>query len=150
VTKAVTRDPSPQPRPAREHAHSPTGRRPLGRAARIGAWVVGGVALLVVLFVFVFPTRTYLSQRHQLSLAAERLRVLDDQNRQLAGQAARLQTPDEIQRLARAQYHMVLPGEKAYVILPSPVPTTTAPPPAPPHATHHPSVWSRVLTSWLP
>lgn len=144
----TTTDPSPKPLPA--SAHPPRPRRPIGRAARIAAWAVGAVVLAVVLFVFVFPTRTYLAQRTQLNLAAERLRVLDAQNHQLAAEAARLQTPEEIQRLARAQYHMVKPGEKAYVILPAPVPTTVAPAAPPPAPAQHSADWWRMLTSWLP
>ena len=141
-------DPSPSPRPSSRHTREPGPRVRLSRTARMAAWVIGGVVLVVVLFVFIFPTRTYLDQRHQLSLASERLKVLDDQNKQLAAEAARLQTPEEIQRLARQQYHMVQPGEKAYVILPSPAPTTTAPAPA--RAAHHPDALYQMLTSWLP
>ncbi|MHB8466044.1 MAG: FtsB family cell division protein [Acidimicrobiales bacterium] len=143
----MPRDPSPKPHPTRQHA--PKTRRPLSRTARTAAWVATAIALVTVLFVFVFPTRTYFGQRRQLSLAAERVRVLDDQNKQLAAEAAKLQTPEEIQRLARAQYHMVKPGEKAYVILPAPLPpptTTIAPPPV----LHHTAMWRDVLTSWLP
>jgi cell division protein FtsB len=145
----MQKDPSPRPRPAPAHSRHRVVRRPMGRTARTAAWVAGGVTIVVVLFVFVFPTRTYLDQHRQLSLAAERLHVLDAQNQQLAAEAAKLQTPAEIQRLARAQYHMVRPGERASVILPPPIPTTTTSP-APAVTPSHGAAWWRLVTSWLP
>jgi cell division protein FtsB len=119
---------------------------------RIWAGVVAAV-LVAVLALFVFPTRTYLDQRHELAVASQRMRVLDAQNAQLSQQVDKLHTDAEIERIAREQYHLVKPGEKAFAVLPAPEPTTTtlAPPPvvppAPPPA-HHQDWWSR-LTSWL-
>ena len=44
----------------------------------------------------------------------------------LAREARRLQTPAEIERLARVQFNMVFPGEQAYnVISPAPASNTT-------------------------
>ena len=145
----MTVDPSPKPR--LRHAPKQPPKLHLPRSWRVAATVVGGVIFVIVLFVFVFPTRTYLAQRHDLSLAAERLKVLNEQNAQLSKEAQRLQTPAEIERLARQQYHMVQPGEKAYVILPAPTPTTTAAPPPPrTTASSHADGWYHLLTSWLP
>ena len=36
----------------------------------------------------------------------------------LGEEARQLQTPSEIERLARAQFNMVLPGEQAYNVVP--------------------------------
>ena len=48
--------------------------------------------------------------------------MLEAQNEELAREAQRLQTPSEIERLAREQFNMVLPGEQAYnVVSPPPV-----------------------------
>jgi cell division protein FtsB len=152
------KDPSPKPRlSARQSPRRPSSRvgdDPKPRrtgwalAAVCGLWAIGAVAVIVVLFVFVFPTRTYLAQRHDMSLAAQRLQVLDAQNKQLAAEAAKLQNNDEIERLARARYHLVRPGEQAYIVLPPPTPTTTTPPPAAP--AHHATGWWHDLISWLP
>ena len=87
------------------------------------------VAVVGVLFLFVFPARTYLAQRNDLTAASTRLRVLSDNNKKLAAEAARLHDDSEIERLAREQYGLVKPGEEAYAILPSPTPPTTVPPP---------------------
>ena len=117
---------------------------------RIWAGVVAAV-LVAVLALFVFPTRTYLDQRHELAVASQRMRVLDAQNAQLSQQVDKLHTDAEIERIAREQYHLVKPGEKAFAVLPAPEPTTTTlptPPAAPLAPAHHQGWWSR-LTSWL-
>ena len=125
------------------------GRSRWPTVARIGAWAVAVVTVAVVMFVFVFPTRTYLDQRHQLHLAAERLRILDQQNAALSARADTLRSDAEIERLARERYHLVRPGEQAFGILPAPdpAPTTPAPPPASRGAGG--ALWHR-LTTWLP
>ncbi len=100
------------------------------RAPRILGLVLASIALAAVLFLFVLPSRTYLAQRHSLSAAETRLRVFSDQNAKLATAATRLQSDAEIERLAREQYGLVKPGEKAYVIVPSTQAPATAAPPA--------------------
>jgi cell division protein FtsB len=116
--------------------------------ARTAAWTTAILAVAVVLLVFVFPTRTYLSQRRQLTSAANQLQLLDQQNAQLTAQVARLQTDSEIERLAREQYHLVRPGERAFAILPAPAPPTPATP-APP-VRKSSGGWVHRLTSWIP
>ena len=87
------------------------------------AWLlVASVVLVGVLFLAVFPTRTYLSQRRDLSRAEQRLAVLSRQNGELSARVARLNTDAEIERLAREQYNLVRPGEEAFAILPPPGP----------------------------
>ncbi|MDQ1414497.1 MAG: hypothetical protein QOF81_110 [Acidimicrobiaceae bacterium] len=99
------------------------------RAPRILGLVVGSIALAAVLFLFVLPSRTYLAQRHSLSAAETRVKVFTDENAKLAATAERLQTDAEIERLAREQYGLVKPGEKAYVIVPPSGGTKPTPPP---------------------
>jgi len=88
------------------------------------------VAVVGVLFLFVFPARTYLAQRQDLAAASERAKVLSGENKSLSDRAAKLHDNAEIERLAREQYGLVKPGEEAYAILPSPPPPTTVPPTA--------------------
>jgi len=92
-------------------------RRP---KARLVAALVASVLCVGVLFVVVFPTRSYLAQRASIRKAQSRLDALDRRNRRLAAERRRLTTPTEIERLARAQYGLVRPGEQAYAILPAP------------------------------
>ncbi|MDQ3569305.1 MAG: septum formation initiator family protein [Actinomycetota bacterium] len=100
-------------------------RRP---PTRRRAWpLVAAVILVGVVFLAVFPTRTYLSQRWDLSNTERRLAVLSRQNAELSARVARLNTDAEIERLAREQYNLVRPGEEAFAILP---PQAGAPAPA--------------------
>jgi cell division protein FtsB len=92
------------------------------RAPRFLGLVVGSIALAALLFLFVLPTRTYLAQRHSLTAVQTRLQVFERENAKLTAEADRLQTDAEIERLAREQYGLVKPGEKAFVIVPSPKP----------------------------
>lgn len=96
------------------------------------AWpLVVSVVLVGILFLAVFPARTYVDQRRALRAAERRVVVLSRQNDRLAARARRLDTDEEIERLAREQYDLVRPGEEAYAILPSPPPPEpTSPAPA--------------------
>jgi cell division protein FtsB len=90
--------------------------------ARIGLLTVFSVAFL---FVFVFPTSSYLAQARQVSRARHDLAVLHAQNQELATEAKKLKTDAEIERIARERYNMVLPGERLFAIVPTPAVTTT-------------------------
>lgn len=99
----------------------------LRRAGRLVGFFGGGIALLGLLAVAVFPTQTYLAQRRDTSEAEQRLAVLEDQNDAYAARVGRLQTAAEIERLAREQYNLVRPGEEAYAVLPAPLPPLDLP-----------------------
>lgn len=108
-------------------ARLPRPRRRPGRARRVAWALVASVALVGALFAFVFPTRTYLAQRSAAETAEERLRVLTEQNEALEARAEELQTPEEIEAIARRDYGLVRPGEEAYAILPPPPPVVDLP-----------------------
>jgi cell division protein FtsB len=91
---------------------------------RRAVWpLVLGVAVVGVLFLAVFPTRTFLDQRQERASVARRMKVLSAENQRLAKRVERLHTDTEIERLAREQYNLVRPGEEAYALLPAPEPT---------------------------
>lgn len=116
---------------------------------RTAGVVVVSVVVVGVLFLAVFPTRTYLSQRRDLAATARRVAVLSAQNAELAARVQRLNTDEEIERLAREQYDLVRPGEEAYAILPAPA--APAPRAAPGRERAERGLWSRVwdgLTFW--
>jgi len=99
--------------------------------------LLASVVLAGLLFLFVLPGRTYLSQRSNLSSTAARIRVLGTENAKLQQRVKQLQTDAEVERIAREQYGMVKPGEQAFAILPPKPPTP--PPPAPAKkGSHHP------------
>ena len=95
-------------------------RRSEGRAPKLFWPLLGSVLLVGMLFLFVFPTRTWLQQRDDIDAAEKRLEVLDEQNRKLSARVNELQTDAEVERIAREQYQLVRPGEEAYAILPAP------------------------------
>lgn len=97
------------------------------RVARTLGVAGGGVCVVGILAVFVFPTRTFLDQRAATSDAQERLAVLRAQNEVMEQRLAELEDPEVIEQLAREQYNLVLPGEEAYAVLPAPLPPLELP-----------------------
>jgi cell division protein FtsB len=97
------------------------------RVGRLLGLVGGGACVVGALAVGVFPTRTYLDQRSDAAESRQRLDVLREQNEALADRIEALDTDAEIERLAREQYNLVLPGEEAYAVLPAPLPPLELP-----------------------
>ena len=99
--------------------------RPVRRSARFAA-VLTALAVLVVggVLVGVYPIRTWLHQQRSVHASEHDLAVLRQQNQALQDEATRLQDPAEIERLARAEYNLVRPGEDAYAIIPGGTSTT--------------------------
>ena len=92
-------------------------------------WVLlASVTIIGVLFIGVYPTRTYFSQRSALQKAQHQLSVLQTENAKLDQQAADLNTDSRIETLARENYNLVRPGEEAFAILPAPPPKISVPP----------------------
>jgi len=106
---------------ARAAAGKPAKRRSPLRGALLAVICVG------LLFAFVYPTRTFLDQRDQMNRSQQQLTVLEQQNAKLAAEAKKLGSDAEIERLARERYGLVKPGERAFVIVPTPTTTTTPP-----------------------
>jgi cell division protein FtsB len=93
-----------------------------GSSARVA---LASVALAALLLLFVFPTRSLIAQRREISRARSHLAVIESENDRLAEEAARLAGPAEIERIAREQFHMVRPGERAFAVVPAPSTTET-------------------------
>jgi cell division protein FtsB len=79
--------------------------------------IAGGVLLVLVL-----PTRAWLDQRAEVNDAERKLAVLQAANGELEARVAALQTPAEIERVARQQYSLVKPGERVYSVQPPALP----------------------------
>ncbi|HEX7098428.1 MAG TPA: septum formation initiator family protein [Acidimicrobiia bacterium] len=76
----------------------------------------------------VVPYRQIVEQKRQVAEAAAELAALQEENAILTARRDALQTPVEIERLAREKLGYVRPGEIAYVVLDPPEsPTTTIP-----------------------
>ncbi len=98
----------------------------MSRGARVRL-ALAALAVVAILFVFVFPTRSYLAQRSQVSGAQHDVDVLREQNDALAAKAAQLQTDAAIEQMAREQFHLVFPGEQSYNVGPGePTPSGTS------------------------
>lgn len=103
---------------------APTRRTRWEQPTRIA---VASLALIAIMFLFVFPTRSYLAQERQVRAARHAVEDLKTQNAELAREERLLQTPSEIERMARVQFNMVFPGEHAYnVVNAGNKPTSTA------------------------
>jgi cell division protein FtsB len=73
----------------------------------------------VVVLATSFPLVALMSQHHQLSAAAAELHGLQKTNRSLAEQQRQLNSNAAIERLARADYQLVSPGQTLYDVLPA-------------------------------
>ncbi len=79
--------------------------------------VVASVIFIGILFGAVYPTRTYLAQQRDLDAANEKLALFQEQNGHLEAEAKRLESDEEIERIARARFNLVKPGEEAYAVV---------------------------------
>jgi len=98
--------------------------RPRSNRLRFALGIVGVVGLL---FLFVFPTRTWLDQRRQTQEIEQQVELFRAENQKLQEEQDRLQSDQAVERLARERFNLVKPGEQAYVIVPAPTTTTTEP-----------------------
>lgn len=95
--------------------------RGAGRIARRSAWpVLFTIVLAGVLVLGVFPTRTYIQKRQDMTESEVRLQQLTEANDKAQKHVEALQSDAEIERIAREQYNLVKPGEETYHVLPAP------------------------------
>lgn len=81
----------------------------------MGGALFAGAVLLTGL-----PVSALLTQRNQLSTTSATLHSLQNADRTLSAQSRHLTSPSTVDGMARSDYGMVPPGQKAYVILPPP------------------------------
>jgi len=93
-------------------------RRQAAKVRRARATVVGAALVSGLILVLWFPAGSLLHQRAAINAAASELSHLQQQDRQLAQEQKALGSPAEIQRVARQQYQLVSPGERAFLVLP--------------------------------
>ena len=75
------------------------------------------VAALAAVAADVFPIRQIISQGRDLERSQARLEEIQEQNRRLEQEIQDLQTPAGIERIARADFGYVRPGEISYVVV---------------------------------
>jgi cell division protein FtsB len=104
---------------------------------------MGVLVLLGAMYLFAFPARTYLAQKRDIAVQARTISVLKVENTKLAAERTDLQNDTYIEQLARREFGLVMPGQQAFMVLP----TATAP------ARHvvakpKPSPWYSHLEFW--
>jgi cell division protein FtsB len=87
-------------------------------AARVVVPSLALVCVLIVLGYAVFPTRTWLDQRTAIADLEATAAELEAENADLAARFTLLGTDAEIERIARIEHGLVMPGEEAFAILP--------------------------------
>jgi cell division protein FtsB len=114
-------------RPAPGGPRSRAERRRAQAARRRRTAIVAALALSALLLAAWFPASALLHQHEALAATAAQLHDLKAQDQQLTQEQHRLNSPAEIERLARQQYKLVSPGQHAYEVLPpnSNVPAST-------------------------
>jgi cell division protein FtsB len=121
-------------------------RPPLGLTPR-------GAVLLLALFALaataVYPLRQYVSQQHRIERLEAKQQALAAENARLEVERRRLQDPAYVQQLAKRDYHLVAPGEEAWVVTGTP-PTSNAAQAsaADPDPPWYKRAWQR-LTGWI-
>jgi cell division protein FtsB len=116
--------------PGSKHRRRPGRRGPssLTRAERRAAIshrrsvvaLLASVAVAVVILVAWFPAGALIDQRRTLSSTGSTLAQLKQEDRALNLESKNLSTKSEIERIARQQFQLVVPGEQAYEVLPPP------------------------------
>ena len=94
-----------------------TGTNQIPKWGRIVAISVGAIALFAVL-AYLFPVRSYIHQQNRISVAEKQLVLLRTQAKILRDQKQLLESPAEIERIARARFGMVKPGEQPWAVVP--------------------------------
>jgi cell division protein FtsB len=105
-----------------------------------------GLAVLFLsgaMYLFVFPARTYLDQKQQMAAQEQTITVLRGENAKLASESSALRNDSTIEQIARAEYGLVMPGQQAFMVLPSPARRAAPPVRAVPKA--H---WYSALEFW--
>ncbi len=122
-------------------------RPPLGLTPR-------GAVLLLALFALaataVYPLRQYVSQQDRIERLEAKQAALAAENARLETERKRLLDPAYVQQLAKRDYHLVAPGEEAWVVTGTP-PTSEAAPAGKAAESDRPwykRAW-QALTGWL-
>jgi len=106
-------------------------RQRQGRRGAVAAVLL--LAGLAIVLAGVFPFRQLIAQQRLVDNTQSKLDALVAENQGLQSQIDEMQTPEELERIAREQYGMVRPGETSYVVEldggPVPEPVTAAVPP---------------------
>jgi cell division protein FtsB len=90
------------------------------------------VGALAVTLAGIFPFRQIIAQERAVDVTRQKLDALRQENQLLQESVELLETPDEVERLAREEFGYVRAGETAFVVVtpvdaPSPIAVSEAP-----------------------
>ena len=89
--------------------------------------LVAAVVVVGVLSLAVVPTRTYLERQGEIAEAEARLTRLVSANDADSARIAALGTDAELERVARRDFRLALPGEEVYRVLPPAIDPASVP-----------------------
>lgn len=106
-----------------EHPPADWHERQSGRSA--GWLAVLLIVTLAITLAGIFPFRQLFAQQRQVESTQVKLEALVAENARLEDEAALLQTPAEVERIAREELGLVRPGEVGYHVQPQPAPASS-------------------------
>lgn len=111
--------------------------------------VVAITVVMLAIVTNVVPFRQVVDQRTEIKHARDQLASLVAENATLTQQVGALETPIEIERIAREKLGYVRPGETAYVVIAPEVEPAVSSPPAATTATSDEANWFEKLWAYL-
>ena len=82
-------------------------------------WLFILAVVVVILIWAIQPIRLWLDQREALSTKQQELTNIESSNSALEQRAEALQTPEQIELIARQNFGLIREGEEAYAVLPA-------------------------------
>ena len=89
------------------------------RTRRYLFWLFILAVVVVILFWAIQPIRLWLEQREDLSTKQQELIEIELSNSALEERAEALQTPEQVELIARQNFGLIREGEEAYAVLPA-------------------------------
>ena len=90
-----------------------------GKTRRYLFWIFILAVVVVILIWAIQPIRLWLDQREELSTKQQELTNIESSNSALEQRAEALQTPEQIELIARQNFGLIREGEEAYAVLPA-------------------------------
>ena len=82
-------------------------------------WLFILAVVVVILIGAIQPIRLWVDQREELSTKQQELTNIESSNSALEQRAEALQTPEQIELIARQNFGLIREGEEAYAVLPA-------------------------------
>ena len=82
-------------------------------------WLFILAVVVVILIWAIQPIRLWLDQREELSTKQQELTNIESSNSALEQRAEAVQTPEQIELIARQNFGLIREGEEAYAVLPA-------------------------------